>query len=294
MNPSPSALLPDCIRFTSDCVGFEGFRALVRELPDQGEMGSGRRGRDCFELSCRPGREKGCSIVQFVESDHTLVQNRISSILPPGEPWVANWQGAAGRLGHFEVHPRFFEATLRRAGLDIARFRVVPPPRFVINRRVDWLCQLLMEETERGCPSGRACFEHLAAALLLAVTAQSDLRLPDAGNAGAQLRRVQQAVALIEANFSSELSREQLAATAGLSAFHFSRLFHRVVGVSPHRYLLGCRLSHARELLRGDGGQGRTIADVAAECGFADQAHLARHFRRAYGVSPSQFQRAHK
>jgi len=47
--------------------------------------------------------------------------------------------------------------------------------------------------------------------------------------------RIEQAVALMEANFGSGLSRKQLAATAGLSAFHFSRLFHRVVGVSPHQ-----------------------------------------------------------
>jgi len=104
--------------------------------------------------------------------------------------------------------------------------------------------------------------------------------------------RIEQAVVLMEANFGSGLSRKQLAATAGLSAFHFSRLFHRVVGVSPHQYLVGCRLRHARELLAV--GQGRSIAEVALECGFADQAHLARHFRRAYGVSPGQFQKEHE
>jgi transcriptional regulator GlxA family with amidase domain len=123
----------------------------------------------------------------------------------------------------------------------------------------------------------------------LAVASQTDPRLPEAGDAGAQLRRIQQAVALMEANLGSGLSREQLAATAGLSTFHFSRLFHRMVGTSPHRYLLDRRLRYARELLTV--GQGRTIAEVAAECGFADQAHLTRHFRRAYGVSPGQFQK---
>ncbi len=283
---------PESIRFTSDRIGFEGFRVLVRELPDQGEAGSGRRGGACFMLACRPVREKGHTSLCFEEAGFTLTMGRISSIIPPGEPYVIRWQGAAGRMGTFEVHPRFFEDTLRRAGLDAARFRTMPPPRFVINHRVDWLCRLLLEETERGGLGGRAYFEHLAAALLLAVASQSDPRLPDAGDAGAQLWGIQQAVALMEANFGCGLSREQLAATAGLSAFHFSRLFHRVVGVSPHRYLVGCRLRHARELLAV--GQGRSIAEVALECGFADQAHLTRHFRRAYGVGPGRFQSAHK
>jgi len=283
---------PESIRFTSDRIGCEGFRALVREWPDRGEAGSGPRGGACFALACRPVREKGRTSLCFERAGCTLAMGRISSVIPPGEPYVIRWQRAAGRIGTFEVHPRFFEDTLRRASLDAARFRAVPPPRFVTNRRVDWLCRLLLEETERGGPGGRAYFEHLAAALLLSVASQADPRLPEAGDAGAQLRRIQQAVALMEVNFGAGLSREQLAAAAGLSAFHFSRLFHRVVGVSPRQYLVGCRLRRARELLAG--GPGRTIAEVALECGFADQAHLTRRFRRAYGVSPGQFRKEHE
>ena len=53
------------------------------------------------------------------------------------------------------AHPRFVEDVLRLAGIPASGFRSVPAPRFVINRRIDLLCQLLMEETEQGCPSGR-------------------------------------------------------------------------------------------------------------------------------------------
>jgi hypothetical protein len=101
-------------------------------------------------LACRPVREKGRTSLCFEGAGFTLALGRISSIIPPGEPYVIRWQGAAGRIGTFEVHPRFFEGTLRRAGLDAARFRALPPPRFVIDRRVDWLCRLLLEETERA------------------------------------------------------------------------------------------------------------------------------------------------
>jgi hypothetical protein len=54
----------------------------------------------------------------------------------------------------------------------------MPLPRFVINRRVDWLCQLLMQEAEHGCPSGRIYYEHLATALLVAVALQPTLGFP--------------------------------------------------------------------------------------------------------------------
>jgi hypothetical protein len=147
---------PESIRFTSDRLGFEGFRALVRELPDEAEVGSGKRGRPCFDFGWQPVPGKRRVTLCFEKAGPALALSRISSILPPGEPYVLRWRRAAGRTVAFEVHPRFFEETLRQAGLAAARFRAVPPPRFVINRRVDWLCQLLLEETEGGCPSGRA------------------------------------------------------------------------------------------------------------------------------------------
>ena len=282
----------ESIRFTSDCVGFDGFRVVVIELPEEGEAGSGRRGHPYFRFACRPVQEKGRTLLTFQENPESVLMSRTSSIIPPNQPFLLSWRQAAGRVGTFEVHPRFFEEVLRRSGIATTGFCCVPPPRFVIDRRVDWLCQLLMQETEQGCPSGRAYFEHLASVLLVAVTSQIDPRLSMAGNPEARHRSIRRAIALMEANFAAKLTRDEVARTAGLSPFHFSRLFHEVVGLAPHHYLLRCRLRNAQKLL--STGEGRSIADVAAESGFADQAHLARHFRRAFGKTPQQFRRAHK
>jgi AraC family transcriptional regulator len=107
---------------------------------------------------------------------------------------------------------------------------------------------------------------------------------------GTQHRSIQRAVALIEANFTSSLSRKEMACAAGMSVSYFSNLFQRCLGLSPHRYLVHCRLRHARKLLsRLD--KEVSIVVVACESGFADQAHFSRHFRRAYGVSPLAFRR---
>lgn len=107
---------------------------------------------------------------------------------------------------------------------------------------------------------------------------------------GAQRRCIQRAIDHIEANFTSSLSRKEIARAAGMSVSHFSCIFSRQFGLSPHQYLVRCRLQHARTLLLGREKM-LSIADVAYECGFADQAHFTRHFRRAYGVSPLAFRR---
>jgi AraC family transcriptional regulator len=73
-----------------------------------------------------------------------------------------------------------------------------------------------------------------------------------------------------------------LARMAGRSPFHFSRVFARSVGISPHRYVVHLRLQRAIELAR-DGRCG--LAEIAASTGFADQSHLSRWVRRVHGTS---------
>jgi len=284
--------LPEDILFTSDRLGFRGFRVVVVELPDDGEAGSGQHGHPYYWFACRPVREKGRTLLTFQENGESVLMSRISSMIPPNRAFRLSWRRAAGRVCTFEVHPRFFEKVLHSSKIAFANFCRVPPPRFAINDRVDCLCQLLMQEAEQGCPSGCAYFESLASALLIAVASQVDPRFLEAGNLDVQHHRIQEAISFMDANFASKITREEAARVAGLSPFHFSRLFHALVGLPPHQYLLRCRLRKAQKLLSAD--EERSFADVAAEIGFADQAHFARHFRRTFGKSPLEFRRAHK
>src|SRR5919198_5357653 len=104
---------------------------------------------------------------------------------------------------------------------------------------------------------------------------------------GARRRAV--AVALwLEANAANPVRLEDAAREAGLSPFHFLRLFERVLGVTPHQYLLRVRLACAAKLLA---AENLSVTDVALEAGFADPSNFVRTFRRAAGVSPTQFRR---
>ncbi|KRE90953.1 AraC family transcriptional regulator [Frateuria sp. Soil773] len=91
----------------------------------------------------------------------------------------------------------------------------------------------------------------------------------------------------LHAHLADRLTLEQLAATAGLSPFHFLRQFRRQYGVTPQQMLMAVRLSEAKRRL----AAGEAPAQVAAAAGLADQAHLTRAFARRYGVTPARYQR---
>lgn len=94
----------------------------------------------------------------------------------------------------------------------------------------------------------------------------------------------------IEANLQAGSGLLELAALCNLSVSHFTRAFKASTGTTPHRWLVERRLARARELMLRTGD---TLASIAQCCGFADQSHLAREFRRAEGVSLGAWRRAH-
>ena len=99
-------------------------------------------------------------------------------------------------------------------------------------------------------------------------------------------RRAVEAALWLEEHAAEPVGLEAAARRSGLSPFHFLRLFKRVVGVTPHQYLLRVRLRRAAKLLA-QGGMAAT--EVALECGFADLSNFIRTFRRAAGVPPARF-----
>ncbi|SFH90656.1 AraC-type DNA-binding protein [Collimonas sp. OK307] len=97
------------------------------------------------------------------------------------------------------------------------------------------------------------------------------------------MRRV---IDCIEANLEQTLHIDTLAAEAGMSMFHFVREFSAQFHATPHQYLQARRTTRAKTLL----AQRSTPTDAAAAVGLADQSHLTRWFKRAYGVTPAQYQ----
>ena len=97
--------------------------------------------------------------------------------------------------------------------------------------------------------------------------------------------RVRFAIERVHASYADPIQVDDLAAAAGMSRFHFSRLFRESTGFSPYQYLIRTRALRAAGLLRG----GKTsVTEAAFAVGFGDLGRFARSFRAVVGTSPAQ------
>ena len=205
-------------------------------------------------------------------------------VVEPGEPHTGQAgipRGWQYRMFYIPAHAlaQASEAA-GRAGLPHFRTTVVSDPMLAAAMRA------MHVASERGEPQLER--ESRFAALLTALVerhAEGSLELPR-HHAGAP-HGVRRAIEMADARYAEALTLGELARCAGMSDFHFARLFAHTTGMSPHRYVVQRRVVEACRLLR----NGRPPADIAIRVGFADQAHLTRHFKRTIGITPARFAR---
>ena len=97
--------------------------------------------------------------------------------------------------------------------------------------------------------------------------------------------KLARAAQYIRENCVQSLRLDEICAAADLSASYLIRAFKERYGMTPHAYLVNCRIEYSRSQLK----RGRAIAEVAVEAGFADQAHLQRAFRKFVAATPGQY-----
>jgi AraC family transcriptional regulator len=103
---------------------------------------------------------------------------------------------------------------------------------------------------------------------------------------GLPKHKLQQAIDYIHANLDQKLTLEAIAQQLNMSVYHFCDLFKQSVGIAPYKYVLQQRVERAKLLLK---DEERAIVDIALECGFANQTHLNKHFRKFTGTTPKGY-----
>lgn len=90
----------------------------------------------------------------------------------------------------------------------------------------------------------------------------------------------------IAVNYGNNILLEDMAARADLSTSHFSRLFKQTIGQSPYQFLTSYRVEQAKKMLD---NPNLLMVDIAINCGFSDQAHFSRVFKKIEGVNPKKY-----
>lgn len=229
------------------------------------------------------------------ENNHPWVTHRIQKgsffLTSGGAPYDVRWQAVTAEP--FEAMSVLIELPLLERALeevfrlDAAQARLRDVSAFT-DEALDSLMGQLRDELMRPQVSplfvqgiAQAIAIHLARNYgEIIVASRSSPSLPG--------YKLQQITEWMAAHVAEEFSLEHLAGQAGLSRFHFQRLFKRATGVSPSRYHMNLRIHLARRLLR-ETKMG--VLDVALEVGYTNPSHFAQLFRRETGLSPSDYRR---
>lgn len=220
------------------------------------------------------------------QSQQIQVQPNQISLLPAHMPM----SGRCNERHEFvivSVEPKF----LARAAHDISGLDGLEllPRLAADDPLVASLVMSLDREAERGCPEGTAYAESLATMLAVHLarnyTVKHQPRIRDS-RAGLNRHQLARVIDFVHANFSQDIPLITLADVAGLSPYHFARLFKQSTGRAPHQYLVQVRVERAKALLL---HSRESITGIAVQVGFCDQSHFATHFKRTYGVTPRSF-----
>ncbi|MBX3209471.1 MAG: helix-turn-helix domain-containing protein [Labilithrix sp.] len=153
------------------------------------------------------------------------------------------------------------------------------------SERVPALLRGLHDEVREGGDGYMLAAEAIAEAIVVQLLRGARRESP---SQGARDPRVLAAIAQMRAAYAEPLNLEDLAKTARLSRFHFSRLFRDEVGETPYQYLVRLRIARALELLRGGH---HSVTETALATGFQDFSRFSRTFLKHTGVRPGEMLR---
>lgn len=153
------------------------------------------------------------------------------------------------------------------------------------------LCEagVMLRDALDGGVGSAVLFESLARVFLVRLIRKYAVSPPAEEHdyrSGFTARHHQKILEFVAGNYGGTISLEDLAAVAGISPSHFSKIFRSVIGQGPMQFVTSYRLEQAKKrLIRPD----LPMVDIALGCGFADQAHFSRVFKQVEGITPRAY-----
>ena len=195
---------------------------------------------------------------------------------PAGTRHRDEYGAAGGEALLIELPPHVLDAACE-AGAHLSA------PLHVASGAVPFLMAGLRDEIDRDDPFTPLAFEAIALQLMVALGREVPAASPRTPPWLARVR------ARLDDSPADHVSLAELARVAGVHPVHVATSFRRCFGTTIGEYVRALRVEEARRALR---TTDRPLTDIALGCGFADQSHLSRVFRRATGMTPANYRRA--
>jgi len=236
-------------------------------------------------------RHEGFSVSAVIEGSFTYRSDAGRGLLYPGALLLGN-SGSCFECGHAHgVGDRCISLNVRddlfgeiaAAAASTSRFRFSAPSLPPSPKALPVVA--LMEALSLRAPALRR--EELVLGLVeRVVDAMADQKRFAAEPAAREARRVVEAIRLVESDAARPVRLQDLAASAGMSKYHFLRVFRRLTGMTPYQYLLSARMRRAALELA---SSRRPVLAIALDSGFGDLSTFNHRFRAAFGATPTQY-----
>jgi AraC family transcriptional regulator len=256
-------------------------------------------GWSVHEVVCNAGpsdrpfeeRHEGFSVSAVIEGSFTYRSDAGRGLLYPGALLLGN-SGSCFECGHAHgVGDRCISLNVREdlfgeiaaAAASTSRFRFSAPSLPPSPKALPVVA--LMEALSLRAPALRR--DELVLGLIeRVVAATADQKRIAAAPAALEARRVVEAIRLVESDAARPVRLQDLAAGAGMSKYHFLRVFRRLTGMTPYQYLLSARMRRAALDLA---SSRRPVLAIALDSGFGDLSTFNHRFRAAFGATPTQY-----
>jgi AraC family transcriptional regulator len=251
------------------------------------------------EVVCRAGpsdrpfeeRHDGFSVSAVIEGSFTYRSDAGHELLYPGALLLGN-NGGCFECGHahgigdrcisLNVHEEQF-SEVAAAAASFSNFRFSAPSLRPSSKTLPVIAQM---EVLSCAPSSLRSEELALRIIERVIAAMTGDRQTPASPTGREARRVVEAIRLVESDAARPLELKEMAAVAGMSKYHFLRVFRRLTGMTPHQYLISARLRRAALALTSSRGP---VIAIALDAGFGDLSTFNKTFRAVFGLTPTQY-----
>lgn len=215
----------------------------------------------------------------------TQMRKGLIGITPKGIPTQARWFENVDFI-LISLNSNLFNKVASDS-IDCDSIEIIPQ-RGVDDSQIFHLGMALQSEITAGCPSGNVFAESIASALAVRILKNYSLANTNISESKIELsqQQLQQVIDYINDNLALKLSLEKLAVLVNMSSYNFCRWFKQRMGISPHQYIIQCRIQRAKFLLA---YTKLPLVEIALNIGCSSQTNFTVLFRKHIGVTPKAY-----